>query len=131
MSTLCEHLIQQQTPSLEGRKISTRLCPDKAQQIHIYRKQYATVKEIHYYCKRHSEGKRVWHINSTYDFERYRKPQITLAVVPVDDSPIPMEFWDNSNLNPEDFPYFADLYAQTYGSVPVKKVVTPHNLDGK
>ena len=123
MSSLCDYVVQNQTPSLDhprGLKITNSLCPDKAEQIHIFQYQPDQKKQtdLHYYCNRHGQ-RRMWQISSAYN---YGNPKITWAVVPVDDTPMPMEFWDNSNLNPEDFPYFAELYKQTYGSIPMKRL---------
>ena len=121
VSSLCEHVVQHQTPSLEGMRISSGgLCMEQATQIHIFQYQPDQKKQIefHYYCDRHGK-RRMWQISTAYN---YGNPKITWAVVPVDDIPMPMEFWDNSNLNPEDFPYFAELYKQTYGSIPVKRL---------
>ena len=125
VSSLCEYLIEHQTPSLEGRKITHRLCENRAEEIHIFRFQPdheseseadRKAKELHYYCHRHG-NRRMWQMSVAHN---YGNPKITWACVPVDDTPMPMEFWDNSNISPTEFPLFAELYKQTYGSVPVK-----------
>ena len=119
ISALCEFVIERQTPSLEGRKITHRLCENRAEEIHILRFQPSVqekAKELHYYCHRHG-NRRMWQMSVAHN---YGNPKITWACVPVDDTPMPMEFWDNSNISPTEFPLFAELYKQTYGSVPVK-----------
>ena len=124
VSSLCEYLVQNQTPSLNhprGLKVSNHLCMDKAQEIHIFRFQPDQEKaiELHYYCHRHG-NRRMWQISSAWN---YGNPKITWACVPVDNTPLPMEFWDNSNISPLQFPLFAELYKQTYGSLPIKQLL--------
>ena len=129
MSSLCEYLIQNHTPSLNhprGLTVRTNLCSNRAEEVHIFRYQpnHETGKqekaiELHYYCHRHGK-RRMWQISSAWN---YGNPKITWACVPIDNTPLPMEFWDNSNISPVDFPLFAEMYRQTYGSVPIKQAL--------
>ena len=106
----------------------TKICPNTADAIQIFQfqKRFYRPPIIKYRCRQCISNYRfpTWIINT---MGRSGDKRITIATLPLKEMPIPMDFWDANNIQPQDFPYFADIYRETYGSIPKKSLVdSPH-----